>query len=220
MPFEDVDIDRVALYESLVRALSDLGEGVTIYEAGTQNAIYVNEAVTHITGYSKQEMREMNLADMVVEEQKEEMFDRQQARYRGEDVPDHYEVTIERKDGTRLDVETAIKNIEVEGRHLYLALFRDVTERNQALEYKSALAESENRHHQALEINDNLVQGLAVAKYAMELEDYQRAADAIENTLRNAQEIVGDLLGKSVEGDSGAGSLLREKPATLEGEDS
>jgi PAS domain S-box-containing protein len=215
-PFEDAGLDRSALYESLVRALSDLGEGVTIYEAGSQHAVYVNEASVAITGYSKEEMREMNLADMVVDEQKQELVDRQQARYRGDRVPDHYEVTIERKDGTRVDIETAIKPIELEGRQLFLALFRDVSEGNRARDYKAALEKSELRHRQALEINDNLVQGLAVAKYAMELGDSERATQAIENTLHSAQGIVGSLLDQSTE--SGASSLLRQEPASVEGE--
>ena len=72
------------------------------------------------------------------------------------------------------------------------------------------------RQRQAIEINDNIVQGLAVAKLSLELDERQRSADALEQALVSARTIISDLLG-SVEEDSrlGPGDLRRRTPARL-----
>src|SRR3954447_25148735 len=51
------------------------------------------------------------------------------------------------------------------------------------------------RERQALEINDNIVQGLAVAKMALESGDDEDTRVAIEDTLRRSQALITDLLG-------------------------
>jgi hypothetical protein len=61
------------------------------------------------------------------------------------------------------------------------------------------------RRQQALEINDDIVQGLVVAKLAIELEEPQRATAALERTLESARAIIGGLLDHH-----GGGSLVRE----------
>ena len=52
------------------------------------------------------------------------------------------------------------------------------------------------RERQALEINDNIVQGLTVAKYAMESGQDARSRRAVAETLRSAQAIITELLGE------------------------
>ncbi len=76
--------------------------------------------------------------------------------------------------------------------------------------------EEQLRRRQALEINDNVVQGLTVAKYALDAGDYDDARRAIERTLAAARHIITDLL------DEGpddlrlvAGDLVRLEPATV-----
>ena len=77
--------------------------------------------------------------------------------------------------------------------------------------------EKETRRRQALEINDNIVQGLAVAKYAMDAGDHDRAREAIELTLKSARQIVTDLLNDEGAANLklGAGDLVRLEPATV-----
>jgi signal transduction histidine kinase len=73
------------------------------------------------------------------------------------------------------------------------------------------------RQRQALEINDNIVQGLTVAKYAMDAQDTARAKEAVERTLKAARKIVTDLLNED-EVDYlhlGPGDLVRIEPATV-----
>lgn len=76
--------------------------------------------------------------------------------------------------------------------------------------------EEQLRRRQALEINDNVVQGLTVAKYALDAGDTEDARQAIERTLSAARHIITELL------DEGpddlrlvAGDLVRLEPATV-----
>ncbi|MGH2747223.1 MAG: hypothetical protein ACRDKB_04805 [Actinomycetota bacterium] len=74
------------------------------------------------------------------------------------------------------------------------------------------LEEAERRHDQAIEINDNIVQGLVVAKYALETDDPERARAAVQRTLEAASELVSDLAGdrfRSID----PGDLVRSRAA-------
>ncbi|MGH2820462.1 MAG: hypothetical protein ACRDJ5_07405 [Actinomycetota bacterium] len=75
------------------------------------------------------------------------------------------------------------------------------------------------KQRQALEINDTVVQGLTVAKYAAEVGDDMTAAQAVERTLDEARSLIGRLLGP----DDGAGvleagDLVRLEPAKVTAE--
>jgi hypothetical protein len=72
------------------------------------------------------------------------------------------------------------------------------------------------RQRQALEINDNIVQGLTVAKYQLDRGDDEHSRIAIEETLRKARELITDLLGeRDSEVGLGPGDLRRTTPATV-----
>jgi hypothetical protein len=72
------------------------------------------------------------------------------------------------------------------------------------------------RERQALEINDNIVQGLTVAKYAMTMGADDHSRRAIEETLKHARAIITDLLGEpGSEIHLGPGDLRRSTPAAV-----
>ena len=88
-------------------------------------------------------------------------------------------------------------------------------ERVKASEMRLELAEAQIRRQQALEINDNIVQGLAVAKYAMDLGEDEKLRDAIEGTLAAARAIISDLLEEVGDDDVfGPTALVRDRAAT------
>jgi hypothetical protein len=72
------------------------------------------------------------------------------------------------------------------------------------------------KQRQALEINDNIVQGLVIAETALALDQRERSQAALEATLVSARQIISDLLGE-VGSDArlGAGDLRRRQPATV-----
>ena len=72
------------------------------------------------------------------------------------------------------------------------------------------------RQKQALEINDNIVQGLATAKLSLELDQHQMTREALESTLASARNLITDLLGDVAEKQTfEAGDLRRSRAALL-----
>ena len=61
------------------------------------------------------------------------------------------------------------------------------------------LATAEQRQKQALQINEGIVQGIAVAKMALELGDSDKALDTLDRTLTAAKRVISHLLLDSVE---------------------
>ena len=83
-----------------------------------------------------------------------------------------------------------------------------------ALVRSSALFEDViGRQRQALEIHDNVVQGLATAKLAFELDDRERGMNAIEQTLSASRKIITDLLGRDAEDLAPVPGALRRNEA-------
>jgi PAS domain S-box-containing protein len=76
------------------------------------------------------------------------------------------------------------------------------------------LGESQQRRRQALEINDNVVQGLTSAVYSLEQEDVPQATSFIERTLAAARDMMDDLLEPSGE-QLHPGDLVRSSAAHL-----
>lgn len=68
------------------------------------------------------------------------------------------------------------------------------------------------RERQALELNDTVLQGLVVAKMALDLNQPDRSQEALTSSITAASRIITDLLGRSQEGIE----LVRSAPADLE----
>jgi signal transduction histidine kinase len=67
---------------------------------------------------------------------------------------------------------------------------------------------SDRERQRALDVHDNIVQGLAEAQMAFDLGRPDQARDAVERTLAQARRIVTELMGEP-----GPGDLRREGPA-------
>lgn len=93
---------------------------------------------------------------------------------------------------------------------------QDVTDFRSAMRELSKterrLAETQERRARAMELNDNVVQGLAAALYALELGRSDAAATEITGTLQAARSIIGDLLTASGD-DVDSAELVRNDPA-------
>jgi GAF domain-containing protein len=74
----------------------------------------------------------------------------------------------------------------------------------------------EDRRRRALELNDDVVQGLAVAQLALQADRPEEAAKAVQSTLSAAQAIVGELLEDAgARGRLHPGDLVRAAPAAV-----
>jgi hypothetical protein len=89
-------------------------------------------------------------------------------------------------------------------------------ERVHTAELKRQLGQAQMRRQQALEINDNVVQGLTVAKLAFDLGDRDKAMSALQETLVSARGIITRLLEEAEDTDQiQPGQLVRESPASI-----
>ncbi len=77
------------------------------------------------------------------------------------------------------------------------------------------LGESHQRRRQALEINDNVVQGLTSAVYSLEQDDVLQAGSFLQRTLSAARNMMDDLLEPSGE-ELHPGDLVRSSAANLD----
>ena len=74
-------------------------------------------------------------------------------------------------------------------------LLGDATDRLRATElHRAALQAAAQRHRDALEINDSIVQGVAAARWALEAGHAERALDLLTETLGSSRRLVSDLL--------------------------
>jgi PAS domain S-box-containing protein len=91
---------------------------------------------------------------------------------------------------------------------------KDASPRLEREAMATRLGEHQQRRRQALEINDNVVQGLTSAVYSLEQEDVRRASSFIERTLSAARDMMDDLLEPKGE-ELHAGDLVRSSAAQL-----
>jgi PAS domain S-box-containing protein len=128
-----------------------------------------------------------------------------------------------RKDGSRYIASVVVTALHDQDGTLrgFSKVTRDITERKRAeQDLATATAEVERqrvRRAHALEIHDNVIQALVLAKYASEMGDAERTAAALDHALAEARRIVGEM--QSQTGPPAAGSLRRAAGAHAPGGD-
>ena len=122
---------------------------------------------------------------------------------------EHYETERVRKDGQLVHVSVSVSPIhDDEGKIVQAAaVARDITAQR---EWEAVLAERDRR--QALELNDEVIQTLAVAKIALETGHKQQAMDALLASLERVRDIASALLLQQKESVE-PGDLVRDAPA-------
>ena len=93
--------------------------------------IYVNPATQEITGYSEDELLSMKFFELVHPDFKEIVEARGQTSAISEDVMDHYEYKIIRKDGLERWIDTSNSVINLQEKTIILGTALDITERKQ-----------------------------------------------------------------------------------------
>jgi PAS domain S-box-containing protein/putative nucleotidyltransferase with HDIG domain len=102
----------------------------------------VNDSVCRITGYSREELMQMNFGPMIVTEDAEKVRRHFEKASKGE--PEYYETTILCKDGRRVEINVTNMPIIVKDEIIGVyGIAKDITERKQA---EKALKESEAKY--------------------------------------------------------------------------
>ena len=117
----------------------------------------------------------------------------------------------------RLDVITTALSPETESEsdRLSAVFLRDAKTRLDGEAMASRLGEAQLRRRQALEINDNVVQGLVAAAYALDQGQVPNSQSYLEQTLSAARAMMDDLL-EPLDGEGlQPGDLVRMTPAAI-----
>ena len=136
--------DALKESEARFRTLADTAPCAIFIYQGTQ-IVYANEFMESLSGYSREELRDMNFWDTVHPDFRNLVRLRGMARQDKEEVPGSYEFKFLRKDGEERWIRFAASSIDFGGRAAALGTAFDITERRRAEEQIRNLA-----YHDAL----------------------------------------------------------------------
>lgn len=125
------------------------------------------------------------------------------------------ELQATRKDGTTFPVDVSLTPLPGHDGVLVAAAVRDMTARAELEAERRRLHEARLLRRQSLEINDNVIQGLTTAAYALELGETAMARAAINHTIRAARRMISGLLGAANGPRARPGDLQRARPARV-----
>lgn len=122
---------QTALYENLLRAQSEMGEGVAIMEG--EKIVYVNHALCTMFGYSEREiLNTPSFINFVVPEEQERLTRRLEEKLAGEEMSDAGEAVVRRKDGKLVNISYSIKITKLGTRNQLVSIIRDITEQKRS----------------------------------------------------------------------------------------
>ena len=133
--------------EAVFRSLTETVPAAIYIYRGSQY-LYLNPAAEVISGYTRDELMQMEVWEIVHPDFREQIKARAALRQQGEDAPQHSEIKILTKRGEERWVDLTASRIQFQGQQALLATAFDITERKQAEE---ALRQSEERYRTIIE---------------------------------------------------------------------
>ena len=174
--------DQKALYETVLKAQSDLGEGLVIVE--DERIVYSNGAFREMSGYGAEELAALpSCYDLLAEEEKELFDERLRRRVDVHLVVDHYETAMLDKGGKRVDVECSAKAFEVGGRVRLVVLVRDITERKEGERRLQESARENARLNEELADRERRLTVLVARMLRAQEEERRRVAYNVHDSL-------------------------------------
>ncbi len=148
--------DEERLYETLLQAQSDMGDGLLIIDG--HRIVYANDAAARIAGWGVDELVDLpSVFDLIPINERRRLAHRLERATSLERTRNHCESTIVSRDGRRVDLELAIQNVPTSGGRRVIVIARDVTDRKQM---ERTLRSSEARYRLLF---DSTVAGLCVS---------------------------------------------------------
>ena len=203
------------------RLFREVRDSIIVANARTERIVLWNQSAERMFGYTEREALEMPLHVLVPESLRDRHhsgISRYQATGTGNLIDGASAVELKglHKSGHEVPIELTLSKIPTPGDvgdRFVLAIIRDISERKAAEQANLKVREAVADRRRALELNDTIVQGLAVAKLAFESGDHEMGLQSVTKTLTHAQRLVGRLLGQieSTEGPLKPGDLVREE---------
>lgn len=176
-----------------------------------------NRAAERLYGYTAEEVLGRPVSIIIPPDKHGEEFDILNKILTGEHV-DHYATHRRRKDGSIVEVSISVSPVHDETGEIVEAavIGRNITEQRSAERRIKVLQEERatQSQRQALELNDEVIQGLAAAKLALETGEHEKGVRALTETLARAQALVSRLLNQKQESVE-PGDLVRGDPADI-----
>ena len=161
-----------------------------VYIIQDNRFVYVNPGLSNIFGYSAEELRTMNLLDIVREDDRAQVAENLRKRVDNEVPSIHYSFRARHKDGRRLEVEVLGSRTELNGRPAIIGTALDVTARKRAEEQEYRLATEKDHLIERLQLHFNAMPiGCIVTAPDLTVLDWNRAAGSIFGF--SGQEMVG-----------------------------
>lgn len=119
--------DQTILYENMLQAQSEMGEGVAILS--DDKLSYVNDALCLLTGYSREELMDMDaVINLIAAEERAKMQEASQRRWDG-DISESYDETwLIRKNGEKMAVGFSSIVFEINLKKNMFFIMKDITE--------------------------------------------------------------------------------------------
>ena len=154
--FEQAFPDQGQLYETLLDAQSDMGDGLLIIEE--YRITYANAAAAEISGRSVEELLALpSVFDLIPMDERRRLAQRFDRAASLDRIRNHCESTILRRDGQRVELELSVQNVPTTFGRRVVVVARDVSERKQM---ERTLRSSEARYRLLF---DSTVAGLCVS---------------------------------------------------------
>src|SRR5215212_3570682 len=132
--------EQTARYESLLLALSEVGEAMVVLDLGRVE--YANPAFEAICGYTTEELKGMpSVFDLIAPEHREAARRRAEIRLEGGITEPGYQLAILHRDGREVPMELAGVPLEVNGSRRLVVVARDATARARAEAERERLLE-------------------------------------------------------------------------------
>lgn len=152
---------------------------------GEQGIKYVNPFMCEMLGYTREELMQMSIFDLVHPDDRYIVEERARKRLAGEPVEDRYENRIFDREGREHWMSTSVKLINLQGEQVSLGLSFDITEevklREQLRTWGRHLVEMQDADRSQVTgyLHDNLGQQLILARM-----DLDTGGQALSNTCR------------------------------------
>jgi PAS domain S-box-containing protein len=199
---EEARQESEARYRALVDLEGQVGEAIVMLQDEEQREgvqIFCNDAWPQITGYSKKELRNMSSAELVHPKDRDAFLARHRRRVGGESIPELFEMTVIRKDGTEVPVEVTGAYTTYLGKRATVAYIRDITERKRAEQKQQAIIKTAldgfwliNLEGKFLEVNDSYCKMIGYTReelLGMSIPDIE-AAETPEETVQRIKKIM------------------------------
>ncbi len=132
--------------------VEDMNDGYVVVQ--NFRIVFANARSAEMFGYSVEEVTGKTVEGLLPREELEVLSQWYERRLRGEVVPQQYETTLTRNDGTTVMVEFGAKRIYFAGKPAVSVVIRDITKRRQIEE---ALRESEGKYREVVERANDVV---------------------------------------------------------------